>query len=100
MKLSTIYGLAAATAIAVSGVALMAINGPASAAPRHASVNYCLQYGNGGSDCSFTRKAQCRPTAARQQAACFRNYYGKQGGTPHRAAKPSLGGARLTPSGF
>jgi Protein of unknown function (DUF3551) len=62
--LSTIYRLAAATAIAVSGVALMAINGPASAATRQASVNYCLQYGNGGSDCSFTSKAQCEATAS------------------------------------
>jgi hypothetical protein len=44
MKLSTIYRLAAATAIAVSGVALMAINGPASAATRQASVDYCIQY--------------------------------------------------------
>ena len=81
MKLSTIFRLAAA--IAVSGVALMAINGPASAAPRHASVNYCLQYGNGGSDCSFTSKAQCEATASGQNAECFRNYYGKEGETLH-----------------
>ena len=76
MKLSTIYRLAAA--IAVSGVALMAINGPASAATRQASVNYCLQYGNGG---SFTSKAQCEATASGQRAECFRNYYGKEGET-------------------
>jgi hypothetical protein len=83
MKLSTIYRLAAATAIAVSGVALMAINGPASAATRQASVNYCLQYGHGGSDCSFTSKAQCEATASGQNAECFRNYYGKEGETLH-----------------
>jgi len=81
MKLSTIYRLAAA--IAVSGVALMAINGPASAATKQASVNYCLQYGNGGSDCSFTSKAQCEATASGQHAECFRNYYGKEGETLH-----------------
>jgi hypothetical protein len=81
MKLSTIYRLAAATAIAVSGVALMAINGPASAATRQASVNYCLQYSNGGSDCSFTSKAQCEATASGQHAECFRNYYRKEGET-------------------
>jgi hypothetical protein len=79
MKLSTIYRLAAA--IAVSGVALMAINGPASAATRPTSVNYCLQYG--GSDCSFTSKAQCEATASGQHADCFRNYYGKEGETLH-----------------
>jgi hypothetical protein len=56
MKSRTIYGLAAA--IAVSDVALMAINGLASAATRPASVNYCLQCGHGGSDCSFTSKAR------------------------------------------
>jgi hypothetical protein len=81
MKLSTTYKLAAA--IAVSGVTLMAINGPASAATRQDSVNYCLQYGHGGSDCSFTSKAQCEATASGQNAECFRNYYGKEGETLH-----------------
>jgi len=65
------------------GVALMAINGPASAATRQASVNYCIQYSNGGSDCSFTSKAQCEATASGQHAECFRNYYGKEGETLH-----------------
>jgi hypothetical protein len=81
MKSSTIYGLAAA--IAVSDVALMAINGPASAATRLTSVNYCLQYGHGGSDCSFTSKAQCEATASGQHAECFRNYHGKEDETLH-----------------
>jgi hypothetical protein len=81
MKMSTIYRLAAA--IAVLGVALLAINGPASAATRPASVNYCLQYSHGGSDCSFTSKAQCEATASGQSAECFRNYYGKEGETLH-----------------
>jgi hypothetical protein len=43
----------------------------------------CLQYGNGGSDCSFTSKAQCEATASGQHADCFRNYYGKEGETLH-----------------
>ncbi len=68
--MSTIYRLAAA--IAVSGVALMSINGPASAATRPASVNYCLQYGHGGSDCSFTSKAQCEATASGQTSTLTR----------------------------
>ena len=51
------------------------------AATRQASVNYCLQYGNGGSDCSFTSKAQCEATASGGRAECFRNYYGEEGET-------------------
>ncbi|MGA2291196.1 DUF3551 domain-containing protein [Bradyrhizobium sp.] len=33
----------------------------------------------GGSDCSFTSKAQCEATASGQGAECYRNIYGKEG---------------------
>lgn len=81
--MSNIYRMAAAVVIAASGVALIAINGPAAASTRPTTVNYCLQYGYGGSDCSFTSKAQCEATASGQTAECYRNYYGKEGGTLH-----------------
>jgi hypothetical protein len=82
MKLSKIYKIAATTAMAVSAVTLMAMIGPGSAAtlaPQRASTNYCLSYSRGGTDCSFTSKAQCEATASGQAAECYRNVYGKEG---------------------
>jgi hypothetical protein len=80
--MSKIYEMAAATAMAVAAATLIAITAPASvatAAPRHAGTNYCLAYSRGGSDCSFTSKAQCEATASGQGAECYRNVYGKEG---------------------
>jgi hypothetical protein len=78
--MSKIYEMAAA--MAVSAATLMAITAPASAAtaaPQLAGTNYCLAYSRGGSDCSFTSKAQCEATASGQAAECYRNVYGKEG---------------------
>jgi hypothetical protein len=52
-----------------------------SAAPHRDAVDYCLQYGYGGTDCSFASKAQCEATASGLTAECFRNAYGKEGET-------------------
>jgi hypothetical protein len=81
--MSKIYKTAAAAAIAVSAATLLVMAEPASAASHRAAVNYCLQYSYGGTDCSFTSKAQCEATASGQQAECYRNVYGKEGETLH-----------------
>jgi Protein of unknown function (DUF3551) len=82
-KMSKIYKTAAAAAMAVSAATLLVMAAPASAAPHRAAVGYCLQYGYGGSDCSFTSKAQCEATASGEMAECYRNDYGKEGETLH-----------------
>ena len=43
---------------------------PAEAAAR-SSVVYCLQYDDGGMDCSFTSRAECEATADGEGAECF-----------------------------
>jgi Protein of unknown function (DUF3551) len=56
---------------------------PASAtAPRRAAVDYCMAF-EGGTDCSFTSKAQCDASASGLNAECYRNIYGKEGETLH-----------------
>jgi hypothetical protein len=42
---------AAAAVIAVSAGTLLAMAGPASAAPHRAEVNYCMPYDQGATDC-------------------------------------------------
>lgn len=42
---------------------------PAEAAGNQGS--YCLEYGEGGSDCSFTSLAQCNASASGINAECF-----------------------------
>jgi hypothetical protein len=81
--MSKIYKMATATAMAASVVTLMAIAGSASAAtpPHRAATNYCLEYHEGGSDCSFSSMAQCEATASGLAAECFQNVYGEEGQT-------------------
>lgn len=79
--MSKIRKMAAAAAMAVSAATLLMIAEPASAAPHRAAVNYCLSYGEGGTDCSFVSKAQCEATASGQTAECYRNDFGKEGET-------------------
>lgn len=42
---------------------------PAKAA--RSNVVYCLQYNDGGMDCSFTSRAECEATADGEGAECF-----------------------------
>lgn len=79
--MSKIRKMAAGAAMAVSAATLLMIAEPASAAPHRAAVNYCLQYGEGGTDCSFASKAQCEATASGLLAECYRNDFGKEGET-------------------
>jgi len=73
--MSKIYKMATAMA-----VTLIVMAAPAAATgPQRASSSYCLSYGEGGTDCSFTSKAQCEATASgHQEAACYRNVFGDQ----------------------
>ena len=79
--MSKIHGMAAGAAMAVSALTLLMMAEPASAAPHRAAADYCLSYGEGGTDCSFTSKAQCEATASGLMAECYRNAYGKEGET-------------------
>jgi hypothetical protein len=79
--MSKIQKMAAAAAIAVSAATLLMIAEPATAAPQRAAVNYCLAYGEGGTDCSFASKAQCEASASGLMAECYRNDLGKEGET-------------------
>jgi hypothetical protein len=88
--MSNIRRMAAGLAMAVSGVTLLMIVEPASAAPhriavnsaaQRPAVNYCLSYH--GNDCSFTTMAQCQATASGLGAECYRNDFGKDGETLH-----------------
>jgi hypothetical protein len=79
--MNTIHKMAAGAAMAVATATLLMMAAPASAAPHLAAVNYCLQYNEGGSDCSFTSRAQCEATASGLNGYCNRNIYGKEGDT-------------------
>jgi hypothetical protein len=61
-----------ALAIAFSAFAFAAFSGTAAqAAPITPPGHYCLQYNEGGTDCSFTSYAQCQDTAAGIDAECY-----------------------------
>lgn len=79
--MNRIYRLASGAAMAVSAATLLMMVEPASAAPHRAPVDYCLAYGEGGTDCSFVSKAQCEASASGLTAECYRNAYGKEGET-------------------
>jgi hypothetical protein len=64
--MSEIHKIAAATAIAVSFATLIATMG--SEVAETPQRGYCLLHNHGGSDCSFTSKAQCEATAFDQGA--------------------------------
>jgi hypothetical protein len=67
--------------MAVSAVTLLTMVEPASAAPQRPTVDYCLAYNEGGTDCSFASQAQCQATASGIGAECYRNDFGKAGET-------------------
>jgi hypothetical protein len=67
-----IHKVAMASAVALAAFASDAMGGAATQAepigsPRH----YCLAYGWGGDDCSFTSYAQCQASASGINAECF-----------------------------
>jgi uncharacterized protein DUF3551 len=70
--MTTIHRMITASAFAVSTLALVALASPsAQAQPAVRSGAYCLSYGEGGTDCSFTSYAQCEATASGQNAECY-----------------------------
>lgn len=70
--MTTIHRMITTTAAAFSTLALVALTGPSAQAETIArSGTYCLSYGEGGTDCSFTSYAQCEATASGQVAECY-----------------------------
>ncbi|HEV7878070.1 DUF3551 domain-containing protein [Bradyrhizobium sp.] len=72
--MTTVHKLAAASAVAFSAFAFVALTGSAAeAAPIVPPGKYCMQYTLGGTDCSFTSYAQCEAEASGQAAECYGN---------------------------
>jgi hypothetical protein len=72
IAMKTIQKLAAASAVAFSAFAFVALTGSAAqAGPITPPGKYCMQYTVGGSDCSFTSYAECQATASGQDAECY-----------------------------
>jgi len=68
--MKTIPMLAIASVIALSAVTLGA-TGAAKAGPIVPPGHDCLEYAEGGTDCSFTSYAQCEATASGLAAECY-----------------------------
>ena len=70
--MTTIHRMITTSAAAFSTLALVTLAGPsAQAATMARPGTYCLSYGEGGTDCSFTSYAQCEATASGQTAECY-----------------------------
>jgi hypothetical protein len=70
--MKTIHKLATASAVAFSAFAFVALTGSAAqAGPITPPGRYCLQFDEGGTDCSFTSYAQCEASASGQDAECY-----------------------------
>ena len=73
--MKTIHKIAIASAVAFSAFAFTAT--PGSAVTRSPAIiphgQYCLSYGQGGMDCSFTSYGQCEATASGLNAECYGN---------------------------
>ena len=69
--MNTLHRWMTASAIAFSAVAFVALAAPSAEAQPMRSDTYCLQYGQGGTDCSFTSYAQCEATASGITAECY-----------------------------
>jgi hypothetical protein len=68
--MKTISMIAIALAIAFSAAVFAATPGAAKAGPIMLSGHVCLEYDEGGMDCSFTSYAQCEATASGIGAEC------------------------------
>jgi hypothetical protein len=70
--MKTVHKLAAASAVAFSAFAFVALAGSAAqAGPITPPGRYCMQYTLGGTDCSFTSYAECQATASGEAAECY-----------------------------
>ena len=77
--MKTIHKVNTALAIALSALAVATFSGTtAQAGPITPPGQACLEYNEGGTDCSFTSYAQCEATAAGLDGECYgptvRNY--------------------------
>lgn len=69
--MTTLHRMITASAVAFSTLALLTLAVPSAQAKTIAHPGtYCLSYGEGGTDCSFTSYAQCEATASGQTAEC------------------------------
>ena len=68
--MTTISMTAIALAVALSAVAFDA-TGAAKAGPIVPRGHDCIEYAEGGTDCSFTSYAQCEATASGLAAECY-----------------------------
>jgi hypothetical protein len=68
--MTTISMTAIALAVALSAVAFDA-TGTAKAGPIVPRGHDCIEYAEGGTDCSFTSYAQCEATASGLAAECY-----------------------------
>jgi hypothetical protein len=72
--MKTAHKFAAASAVAFSAFAFVALAGSAAqAGPITPPGRYCMLFDLGGTDCSFTSYAQCEATASGQAAECYGN---------------------------
>jgi hypothetical protein len=69
--MKTLHRLMTASAVAFSAFAFVALAAPSAEAQPMRSGTYCLSYGQGGTDCSFTSHAQCEATASGLTAECY-----------------------------
>lgn len=70
--MKTIYKASTALAFVLSIFAFAAFSGTtALAAPITPPGHACLEYNEGGTDCSFTSYAQCEATAAGLDGECY-----------------------------
>lgn len=58
-------------AIACGALAASAFSGSRPAEAAGGQGSYCLEYSQGGTDCSFTNLAQCNATASGIDAECY-----------------------------
>ena len=70
--MTTFHRMITASAVMFSTLALVTLTAPSVQARTIAHpATYCLSYGEGGTDCSFTSYAQCEATASGQTAECY-----------------------------
>jgi hypothetical protein len=70
--MNTIHKAAMVTGFAFSAFAFATMAGSSvRAGPIVPPGHYCMTYDTGGSDCSFTRYAQCQATASGIDAGCY-----------------------------
>jgi len=70
LDMKIISKIAIASVVALS-VAAFGATGAANAGPIVPAGHDCLEYAEGGTDCSFTSYAQCEATASGQAAECY-----------------------------